>query len=122
LPRPARPYSIVTFITFRGATTTYRRLKEGYEAKSLETAVSMNLLEHPLLHGFEAPARRADIASEGVLLPQAPGVYAWCFAIRPAKADKEVMVVRIDHLGSTSEVGEDRHAPSPHMNHFPGDL
>lgn len=40
----------------------------------------MNLLEHPLLQGFEGPARRADIVSGRVLLPQAPGVYAWCFA------------------------------------------
>lgn len=43
----------------------------------------MNLLDHPLLRGFEGPARRADIVSGRVLLPQAPGVYAWCFAKPP---------------------------------------
>lgn len=43
----------------------------------------MNLLEHPLLNRFEGPARRSDIVSGSVLLPQAAGVYAWCFAKPP---------------------------------------
>lgn len=43
----------------------------------------MNLLDHPLLQGFEGPAQRADIVSGRVLLPQAPGVFGWCFAKPP---------------------------------------
>ena len=43
----------------------------------------MNLREHALLQGFEGPARRADILSGQMVLPQAPGVYAWCFAKPP---------------------------------------
>lgn len=39
----------------------------------------MKLLDHPLLQGFEGPATRTDIVARGVQLPQAPGVYVWCF-------------------------------------------
>jgi hypothetical protein len=39
----------------------------------------MKLLDHPLLRNFEGPARRTEIMSGMVSLPQAPGVYAWCF-------------------------------------------
>ena len=35
----------------------------------------MNLRDHPLLRDFEGPARRLEIMSGGVSLPQAPGVY-----------------------------------------------
>ena len=43
----------------------------------------MNLRDHPLLRDFEGPARRLEIMSGGVSLPQAPGVYAWCFRQLP---------------------------------------
>lgn len=39
----------------------------------------MNFRDHPLLRDFEGPARRLEIMTGGVSLPQAPGVYAWCF-------------------------------------------
>lgn len=43
----------------------------------------MKLLDHPLFHEFEGPATRAEIVSGRVQLPQAPGVYAWCFKAPP---------------------------------------
>ena len=43
----------------------------------------MNVRDHPLLRDFKGPARRTDIMSGTVSLPQAPGVYAWCFAEPP---------------------------------------
>jgi len=43
----------------------------------------MNLLQHPLLQDFEGSARRVDIVSGQISMPQAPGVYAWCFTKPP---------------------------------------
>jgi hypothetical protein len=43
----------------------------------------MNLLDHSLLRDFEGPVRRAEIMSGTVSLPQAPGVYVWCFRQAP---------------------------------------
>ena len=43
----------------------------------------MNVRDHPLLRDFKGPARRTDIMSGKVSLPQAPGVYAWCFRQLP---------------------------------------
>lgn len=43
----------------------------------------MNLLDHPLLRDFEGPARRAEIMTGAISLPQVPGVYAWCFRQMP---------------------------------------
>lgn len=43
----------------------------------------MILRDHPLLRDFKGPARRTDIMSGTVSLPQAPGVYAWCFRQLP---------------------------------------
>jgi hypothetical protein len=43
----------------------------------------MNLRDHPLLRVFEGPARRLEIMSGTISLPQAPGVYAWCFRQLP---------------------------------------
>jgi hypothetical protein len=39
----------------------------------------MDLREHPLLREFVGPARRSQFLSGTVEIPNAPGVYLWCF-------------------------------------------
>jgi hypothetical protein len=43
----------------------------------------MKLLDHPLLKGFSGPVSRTDIVERRIQLPQAPGVYVWCFRTIP---------------------------------------